>query len=222
LKGAIKRKESFMDKLPYAIAKVETGRLNSLVKNVMKQTGVNDPNEAIRLVNSGEWIISKAGVWREEDGIIYFSVIPNGNKGWWWNWKFLNIEESVREVIRSSEFKPTSEGKPINIAVLKGELFSDKKRTIKNIRAEAARRRFVKPNIDVSCLLSWTLTGEDIKMMGLTDIVVMHEPVGVHGIFSRFFSVHQSFGKIEKPLSLYPVETGEELSSDCGFAFAVV
>lgn len=41
----------------FVIAGVETGKLNALVKNIMAQIGITDPNEAIRLVNSGEWVL---------------------------------------------------------------------------------------------------------------------------------------------------------------------
>ncbi|OGM93553.1 hypothetical protein A2935_02910 [Candidatus Wolfebacteria bacterium RIFCSPLOWO2_01_FULL_47_17b] len=41
----------------FVIADVLPGKLNALVKNIMSQTGSEDPNEAVRLVNSGEWII---------------------------------------------------------------------------------------------------------------------------------------------------------------------
>lgn len=43
----------------FVIAEVMTGKLNALVKNIMRQTGANDPNEAVRLVNSGKWIVSE-------------------------------------------------------------------------------------------------------------------------------------------------------------------
>ena len=41
----------------FAIADVLPGKLNALVKNLMRQTGETDPNEPVRLVNSGEWVI---------------------------------------------------------------------------------------------------------------------------------------------------------------------
>jgi len=43
----------------FSIAEVMPGKLNALVKNIMRQTGTDDPNEAVRLVNSGEWVVSK-------------------------------------------------------------------------------------------------------------------------------------------------------------------
>ena len=47
-----------MEKYLFTIQNVETGKLNALVNKIMKQTGVDDPNEAIRLVNSEEWTLT--------------------------------------------------------------------------------------------------------------------------------------------------------------------
>jgi len=44
----------------FAISEIPTGHLNAVVKNIMKQTGENDATEAVRLFNSGEWILSKS------------------------------------------------------------------------------------------------------------------------------------------------------------------
>ena len=60
----------------FAIANVLPGRLNALVKNIMRQTGTDDPNEAVRLVNSGAWIATRVSRWSEEDGIVY--TYPHG------------------------------------------------------------------------------------------------------------------------------------------------
>jgi hypothetical protein len=43
----------------FAIAEVLPGKLNALVKNLMKATGIDDPNEAVRAINNGEFVIMK-------------------------------------------------------------------------------------------------------------------------------------------------------------------
>ena len=43
----------------FAIAEVFPGRLNALVKNLMSQMAISDPNEAVRRVNAGEWVVIK-------------------------------------------------------------------------------------------------------------------------------------------------------------------
>lgn len=67
----------------FEIAKVTIEKLNMLVKSIMKQTGIQDPNKAVRLVNSGEWIVSKRS-WHEEDDVIRFLVTFDGTtrKDW--------------------------------------------------------------------------------------------------------------------------------------------
>lgn len=41
-------------KSEFLIASIETGQLNAMVKNIMLQTGIEDPKEAVRMLNSGE------------------------------------------------------------------------------------------------------------------------------------------------------------------------
>lgn len=86
------------EKSEFVIAKVLPGTLNALVKNIMKQTGTNDPNEAVRLVNSGEWIVSKC------ENIIDCSApvfVPDG-------WSVLpDSEQLPNRVLGQFKFDPT-------------------------------------------------------------------------------------------------------------------
>lgn len=56
----------------------ELGKLNALVKNLMKATGIEDPNEVIRSINNQEWIltpIAKAvGEYLESLGKVTFEI----------------------------------------------------------------------------------------------------------------------------------------------------
>ena len=45
----------------FTIAEVLPGRLNAMVKNIMGQVDTTDPNEAVRLVNSGERVVVEPG-----------------------------------------------------------------------------------------------------------------------------------------------------------------
>ncbi len=176
----------------FAIADVLPGKLNALVKNIMRQTGSTDPNEAIRLVNSGEWVVSKpTRSWREEGGVIYFSVTSDGTTGKAWITRLksrgLRVGDYAKQVLRSPDFKPTS-GVTTEVAVLKGMLFEDNDRTTKKIRAEADRRKLSKPNAELACLIREKFTDKEIEAMGLWYIVAMHEPIndscGVPGLLS--------------------------------------
>ncbi|PIZ09987.1 hypothetical protein COY54_01900, partial [Candidatus Falkowbacteria bacterium CG_4_10_14_0_8_um_filter_41_36] len=67
------------DKKDFATSDLTGGTLNALVKNIMRQLGVDDPIEAVRLVNSGECVVSRPACrFRERDGVIYFTVTSDG------------------------------------------------------------------------------------------------------------------------------------------------
>jgi hypothetical protein len=124
--------------------------------------------------------------WREEDGVIYFSVTSDGTTGKDWitrlEGKGFRIQECDKEVLRSRDFKPTRDV-TTEIAVLKGALFVDAARTTKNIRAEAyvgtftQGRNLFKPNVEVACLIREMFMDKELKAMGFEWIVTMHEPV---------------------------------------------
>ena len=41
----------------FVTARVYPGKTNALVKNLMRQMGISDPNEAVRRMNAGEWVV---------------------------------------------------------------------------------------------------------------------------------------------------------------------
>ncbi len=170
------------EKFLFTIQKVEVGKLNALVNNIMKQTGINDPEEAIRLVNSGEWVLSEStSSWDEEDGIIRFSVISDGTTGGEWINRFENkgigVDNKTKQVLLSKNFKPTI-GVIYNIAVLKGGIIKNtKNRNIKNILLEAEKLRFSNTNYEAACLIRNKFFNKDFRSMEVRTMVVMHEPI---------------------------------------------
>src|SRR6185369_4465082 len=89
--------------------------------------------------------------------------------------KGIPISKSARFFLNSLDFKPTT-NVVNNIAVLKGELFTDGNRIITNICAEGDRQKFSKPAMEVACQISEMLMDNEIKEMGLDVITVMHTP----------------------------------------------
>jgi hypothetical protein len=118
--------------------------------------------------------------WREENGVICFSVTSDGTTGLEWinrlGAKGFRISDYAKSILLSPDFKPTI-GVTTKIAVLKGEMFSDENRLTKNVRAEADKRKLVKPNAEVACLIREKFTDKEIEAMGLWYIVAMHEPI---------------------------------------------
>ncbi len=150
------------------------GQLNAIVKKL----GGHDA--AMKFLR-GELVVSEPDrKWREQDGVIYFSVTSDGTTGEEWiarlEKKSFRVGDYAKSVLRSKDFKPTK-GVTTEISVLKGMLFEDNNRITKKIRAEADKRKLTKPNAEVACLIREMFTDKEIEAMGLTWIVTMHEPI---------------------------------------------
>jgi len=129
----------------------------------------------------GETTISEPErAWREQDGVVYFSVMSDGTTGEEWinrlESKGFRLSDYAKSVLRSPDFQPT-DGVTYEIAVLKGMLFEDSNRVTKKIRAEAKGRGFTTPNAEVACLIREKFSDEEIEAMGLWWIITMHEPI---------------------------------------------
>jgi hypothetical protein len=118
--------------------------------------------------------------WREEDGVIYFSVESDGTTGEGWitrlESKCFRVGDYAKQVLRMPSFKPTS-GVTTEVAVLRGMLFNDNDRITKKIRHEADKRKLSKPNAELACLIREKFTDKEVEQMGLWYIVAMHEPI---------------------------------------------
>lgn len=62
-------------KLAFAIQNIPAGKLNAMVKNLMLQMGITDPEETVRRINSREWTAGKS-VSRvtEKDGLFHVTL----------------------------------------------------------------------------------------------------------------------------------------------------
>ena len=135
------------------------------------------PDGKITLENFRKCLVLK---WREQDGVIYFSVTSDGKTGEEWikhlEDKGFRIGDYAKSMLRSKDFKPTK-GVTYEIAVLKGTLFEDNDRITSKIRAEADKRKLTKPNAEVACLIREMFSDKELEAMGLWWIVAMHEPI---------------------------------------------
>lgn len=134
---------------------------------------------AVNQIGPDGHLIPEVRSWREEDGIIYFSVTSDGTTGKDWITRLesrgFNLEYRARRVLLSPSFKPTSD-MTTEVAVLKGMLFEDNKnRSTKNIFAEGASLKLYQPNVELACLIREKFTDEEIEAMNLIWIVTMHE-----------------------------------------------
>ena len=158
--------------------------------------------------------------WREQDGVIRFSVTSDGTTGEGWITRFESkgskLTEWVKDVLRSEAFQPTN-GITTNIAVLKDELFTDNDRITSMIRSEAHRRKLTKPNPEVACLIREKFTDEEIEEMGLIWIIVMHKPIKDSG---RPSLLGPSGCRYARRLNAYYGKPDNKCSRGSGFAFA--
>lgn len=160
--------------------------------------------------------------WREQDGVIYFSVTSDGTTGPQWIERLENkgfrVGDYAKSVLRSDDFKPTS-GVTTEIAVLKGKLFEDNDRITKKIRAEADKRKLEKPNAEVACLIRENFSDKEIEAMDLWWIVAMHEPIKDSVGRPDLLDANRDDGGFW--LRAFCGRPGNEWCRDGGFAFAV-
>jgi len=118
--------------------------------------------------------------WTEKHGVIRFSVVSDGTTGEAWIARleskgfYLGVE--AKSILRSKSFKTTS-GITYEVAILKGEIFSDNERVTKNIYEEAKNRKLSTPFPEVACLIREKFSDKELEAMGLFWIFTMHEPI---------------------------------------------
>lgn len=208
----------------FVIADVLPGKLNALVKNIMKQTGVDDPNEVVRMVNAGEILIVNPK-WAKEKGIIRFTVTSDGATGAQWidrlESKGFRIRDYVKNIFLSENFNPTK-GVTYEITVLKSELFSSELSsnyylTTKTIREKAGNLKLSSPNIETACLIREKFSNAEFMAMGLSFITVMHEPI--KGEFGYPVSLDPDYNELGLWLIGRNNEPNYHWKDSFGFAF---
>ena len=115
--------------------------------------------------------------WSEKAGVISFSVTSDGTSGRKWikrlERKGFKVGVHAKSALLSRQFKPTK-GVTTNIKILKGEMWSDVRRTTKNILATAVKRKLTRPNAEVACLIREMFSDIQLEAMGLRWVIVMH------------------------------------------------
>lgn len=156
--------------------------IKGLIADLMEKLGGPNGEEwldGLKKFLRGE-LVESVQRWREEDEVIYFSVVSDGTTGDGWierlKSKGFQISKWARDLLLSPDFKPTS-GVKYEVAVLKGKLFTDSNRVTKNIRARADRRNWAKPSPEIVCLIREMFSDQEIEAMGLWVIVAMHAPI---------------------------------------------
>lgn len=183
---------------------------------------VGGEEAADRLLQGELVVVEVPKPWREENGVIYFSVISDGTTGENWitrlEGKGFRVSDYAKSVLRSTDFKPTN-GVKYEVAVLKGELFKDSNRITSKIREEADKRKLAKPNAEIACLIREKSTDKEIEKMGLWWIVAMHEPIKDSGSNPRLLCARRYDGG--RWHDVYCVRPAYGWPREYGFAFVV-
>lgn len=168
------------DKTLFVTANVYPGKLNSLVKNLMLQTGVDDPNEAVRLINSGEYItVKRVDDWREEDGVIYFTLTSSGKTRDQFI-EILNTKERIAgectNPVFSKDFTPTN--CTYEIAIIKGtphkdDSFAWESCHYEDVNKRAQNLQFFDANIEIMYLYMEKYSAYSQSLMNLMRVHVM-------------------------------------------------
>lgn len=185
----------------FAIQDIPTGKLNALVKTLMRQMRVSDAAEVVRRINSCEWTATKAisYVSQKEDGLFHVALPQNQYCG----------EGSIEELVAMREIdvddrisatyeKRYSEGFPWsdkdrftrrNFVIVPGSKFCHVHKVTNTQLYEYAHSQGFEPCIHRDAgLLTEHLTEADWKMMGFSSIRIMHDHQPVNLISERFLS----------------------------------
>lgn len=162
----------------FAIRNIKTGQLNALVKNLMLQTGINDPIQAVAAVNSGKVFMRKASPsaqWLQKGPALYLSVTSDGTKPKRWidrlDSQGIIVGTRLKEIffdrliptndeVTSIGIFPYSIAEPaIELAIDQGIIRTDD------------------ISLETICLLMEIFSLNDFENMGIEGIVCMHNPI---------------------------------------------
>lgn len=196
------------------------GRMEALINKLGGMEGVE------KFLRGDIVVCDPQRKWREENGIIYFSVTSDGTTGEEWierlEQKGFLVSTRTKRLLRSENFKPTN-GVTTEIAILKGKLLNDQERIISKINSLATKHKFEVPNAEVACIIRDMFTREEIRAMDLGWILVMHAPLTDTNGSSNLLSVDMD-REGDWLRSYYYVAKGDGMedvwNKSRGFAFA--
>ena len=154
--------------------------------------------------------------WTEKEGVVYFSLFSDAKTGSEWLRHFSRLKVGVSlnatKILQSAEFLPSSAGTLHKVAVIKGNVFNQRVRSTEQIRKWALLQGFRIPNLEVSPHIRSSFSNEEIKEMGLEEIVTFHEPVN-----GRFLDIDADTGELESA----PAGEEDTWHEEHGFGFVL-
>lgn len=162
----------------FAISEVE-GQLCILFKNLMQRMNIDNPVEAIRKINSGEWVLTqKIRSWFVQDKVVHLKVTSDGATGLEWIIRFkkcgLSLSDWMESLLLSNSFRPTS-GITYEAVILKSSMFVGSDHTLSDIIVEADSRNFTALNVEAACLIRENFSDREFDDMGLWFVMAMYK-----------------------------------------------
>ena len=172
-----------------------------------------------------EVIINGIG-WQEEGGLIRTFAIADGTRAAEWVNRLVSngvhISDAALSLLKSPDFRTTKNGK-VEMAIIKGSLFENCDRSTKNVFAEAEKRRFFEPSMDMACLLIEKLSARELELMGLWTIIIMHKPIkGLDGSLALLSINRINHSPQEIYLGTRHFAPTIDWGKESGFAFTVI
>ncbi|MFC1623561.1 hypothetical protein ACFL05_00360 [Patescibacteria group bacterium] len=154
-------------------------------ESVINKMGGEERAEAFK---RGELVLSKPvpSRWVEDkNGLIHLPpILGLGLTGPGMEDKLTSeghsLSDDARSIFHSEHYVPCEKGKVYYPVVVPGKLFSDEKRTTKNVRAKGDSFNLIHGEslpTELGTLVCISYTNEEIEAMGLKWLLVIHEPI---------------------------------------------
>lgn len=185
--------------------------------------------EAAEQFLRGESVISKSTPsWKEQDGVIYFTVTSEGVVGPEWityfeENSFFNLCDHSKSQLASRDFQATS-GVTTQVVVLNRVLRRGLLSGDLEIHHKAKDKfRLIKPNTELACLICKKFTEQEIRAMGLTALIIaMSDGLTDHDRHYEGSSGRRSgHCGLHNWLNAYYGSFSEQWRRDDNFAYAV-
>ena len=199
-----------------------TKRLEAVIERLMDNLKIDDPEEAAKLIDSGEFTIDKpVYLWSRQNDVIRYTVTSENIDGTEWSaYDGFVLSDHARSILKSEHFKPTSDV-ITEITILIGEeIFRDDRCFLEHIKFEGKFRNLISPNLEVACITGKMLTYKDFEKMGIEVLLFMHTEVSFPSSGKRVLSLSQDSGCQDKMmLCAHVVSNNHLLKGKYGFAF---
>ena len=124
----------------------------------------------------------------------------------------------AKQLIHGKKFVATN-GITYKLALIMADELEDDDRITSNIRAEAARRGYVDPPMELALYVREMFSDEDLEQIGLWALIIMHEVVTDSHGHLRLLGLYRYVGG--RRLHAFDVSPDDEWDRDYGFLFLV-